>query len=93
MRWAITPGLGTSSWSGSCRFMVQRIFGSAKSMFVTAPNSSRGSCLEAGDRLSFIYLFHSMSLISGDVVLDDSEMSWVSADLVADIDPMPPYCR
>jgi hypothetical protein len=46
LRWAITPGLGTSSWSGlqshaamwpvgPCRFMVQRIFGGAKSMFVT----------------------------------------------------------
>ena len=57
----------------------------------SVPNSSCGSCLEAGDRLSFL-LFHSMSLISGDVVLDDSETSWVSADLVADIDPVPPYC-
>ena len=58
-----------------------------------APNSSRGSCLKAGDCLSFIYHFYSMLLISGDVVLDDSETSWVSADLVADIDPVPPYCR
>ncbi|KIM79763.1 hypothetical protein PILCRDRAFT_9958 [Piloderma croceum F 1598] len=33
-----------------------------------------------------------MSLISSDMVPDDSEPSWVSADLVADIDPMPPYC-
>ena len=62
-------------------------------IWTCAPNSSRSSCLEAGDRLPFIYLFHSMSLISGDVVLDDSEASWVSADLVADIDPVPPYCR
>ncbi|KIM74930.1 hypothetical protein PILCRDRAFT_13995 [Piloderma croceum F 1598] len=33
-----------------------------------------------------------MSLISGDVVPDDLEPSWVSADLVANIDPVPPYC-
>ena len=34
-----------------------------------------------------------MSLISSDVVPDDSETSWVSADLVANIDPVPPYCQ
>jgi hypothetical protein len=37
-----------------------------------------------------------MSLISNDVVSevsDDSEPIWVSADLVADIDPVPPYFR
>jgi hypothetical protein len=38
-------------------------------------------------------VFYSMSLISSDAVLDDSETPWVSADLVADIDPVPPYCR
>ncbi|KIM73274.1 hypothetical protein PILCRDRAFT_15371 [Piloderma croceum F 1598] len=32
-----------------------------------------------------------MSLILSDVVPDDSGPSWASADLVADIDPVPPY--
>jgi hypothetical protein len=78
----------------TCRFRKVSPFLCGQFLIWTcAPNSSHGSCLEVGDRLSFIYLFHSMSLISGDVVLDDSEMSWVSADLVTDIDPVPPYCR
>ncbi|KIM80095.1 hypothetical protein PILCRDRAFT_9679 [Piloderma croceum F 1598] len=34
-----------------------------------------------------------MSLILSDVVPDDSGPSWVSADLVTDIDPVPPYYR
>ena len=77
----------------TCRFRKVSPFLCGQFLIRTcAPNSSRGSCLEAGDRLSFILLVHSMLLISGDVVLDDSETSWVSADLVTDIDPVPPYC-
>ena len=36
-------------------------------------------------------VFYSMLLILSDVVPDDSGPSWASADLVADIDPVPPY--
>ncbi|KIM80639.1 hypothetical protein PILCRDRAFT_9454 [Piloderma croceum F 1598] len=36
-------------------------------------------------------VFYSMLLILSDIVLDDSGPSWASADLVADIDPVPPY--
>lgn len=66
--------------------VVSSLFGLERLILPAAAVSKRTIVCPLG-------VFYSMSLISSDAVLDDSETPWVSADLVADIDPVPPYCR
>src|ERR1700729_673174 len=64
--------------------IVSSLFGLECLILPTAAVSKQTIVCPAGD-------FYSMSLILSDVVPDDLGPSWASADLVADIDPVPPY--